>query len=71
MIKYNTQVLKPENIQAFAGRNTNYISYVIADTVLYVFLVNRKFIRLSTVHIDSGFLQEYKKLPEAAFIAGS
>lgn len=55
LIKYNAGVIKPGNIPDIAGRNTNYLSYVVSDTVLYIFLTNRKHIQLVTVPIDSGF----------------
>ena len=41
-IKYNTEVIKPEKIPDIIGRNTTYLNYVVSDTVLYIFLANRK-----------------------------
>ena len=61
LIKYNTGVIKPENIPDIAGRNTNYLSYVVSDTILYIFLTNRKHIQLVTVQIDSGFFSNIKE----------
>jgi CHAT domain-containing protein len=65
LIKYNTGVIKPGNLPDIAGRNTNYLSYVVSDTVLYIFLTNRKHIQLVTVQIDSGFfsiIREFRNL---------
>ncbi len=42
-IKYNTEVIKPEEIPHVVGRSTNYLNYVVSDTVLYIFLTNRKY----------------------------
>ena len=60
-IKYNTQVIKPDEIPVVAGRNTSYINYVVSDTVIYIFLTNRKFNRLVTVSVDSSFFSGARK----------
>jgi CHAT domain-containing protein len=65
LIKYNTGVIKPEDIPDIAGQNTNYLNYVVSDTVLYIFLTNRKNIKLLTVPVDSGFfsnIREFRNL---------
>jgi CHAT domain-containing protein len=64
-IKYNTEVIKYEEIPDIAGRNTNYLNYVVSDTVLYIFLTNRKNMELVSVPIDSGFfnnIREFRNL---------
>ncbi len=61
LIKYNTEVIKPEDIPDIAGRNTNYLNYVISDTVLYIFLTNRKNTKLITVKVDSGFFNDIRQ----------
>ncbi len=60
-IKYNTQVINPGDIPEIAGRNTNYLNYVVADTVLYIFLVNKKYKELFTIHIDSTFFDNIRQ----------
>ncbi len=68
MIKYNTNVLKPSDIPENAGRNTNYISYVVSNDVIYLFLVNRKKTFMTTISIDSLFFEnisEFRKLLSA------
>lgn len=60
-IKYNTEVIKPEDIPEIAGRNTNYLNYVVSDTVLYIFVVNRKNTHLLTVAVDSGFFDDIRQ----------
>jgi CHAT domain-containing protein/tetratricopeptide (TPR) repeat protein len=64
-IKYNTEVIDPEKIPDITGRNTNYLNYLVSDTVLYIFLSNRKTSRLLTISIDSAFfddIREFRKL---------
>lgn len=61
LIKYNTQVIKPEEIPGIAGRNANYLNYVVSDTVLYIFLANRKNLQLISVPVDSGFFNEVRR----------
>jgi len=61
LIKYNTQVIKPEEIPDIAGRNSNYLNYVVSDTVLYIFLANRKNMQLFTVPVDSGFFSDIRQ----------
>jgi len=61
LIKYNTDVIKPEEIPDVAGRNTNYLNYVVSDSVLYIFLSNRKNLQLITVPIDSGFFDDIRQ----------
>jgi CHAT domain-containing protein len=61
LIKYNTQVIKPEEVSALVGRNNNYLNYVVSDTVLYICLVNRKNLQLFTVPVDSGFFNDIRQ----------
>lgn len=60
-IKYNTEVIKPADIPIIAGRNANYLNYVVSDSVIYILLVNRKALKLFTVPIDSGFFADIKQ----------
>ncbi len=60
-IKYNTGVIKPAEIPDIAGRKINYLNYVASDTVLYIFLVNRKDIQLFTIPVDSGFFDDIRQ----------
>ena len=41
LIKYNTEVISPEKIPGISGRNTNYLNYVVSDSLLHIFVVNR------------------------------
>ncbi len=56
-IKYNTRVPGLEDIPSVIGRRYNYINYVISDSMVYIFLVNRKFQELITIRTDSSFLK--------------
>ena len=60
-IKYNTQVIKQSDIPNIAGRNINYLNYIVSDTVLYIFLVNRRNTYLATVSIDSTFFRDIRE----------
>jgi CHAT domain-containing protein len=64
-IKYNTQVAGITDIPTIVGRNINYISYVISDSVLYAFVINRKHHNLFAIDIDSSFskdIQQFRNL---------
>ncbi|MDX9946727.1 MAG: CHAT domain-containing tetratricopeptide repeat protein [Bacteroidales bacterium] len=60
-IKYNTEVISPEKIPGISGRNTNYLNYVVSDSLLHIFVVNRKYLRLVTVNIDSTFFNDIRQ----------
>ena len=60
-IKYNTEVIKPGDIPHVVGRSTNYLNYVVSDTVLYIFLTNRRYMKLLTVPVDSGFFENIRE----------
>ncbi len=55
--KYNTKVAGLDEVRKMMGKKDTYINYVLADTSIYIFVVNRKhtaFIRQST---DAEFFQ--------------
>ena len=56
-LKYKTQVPLMNEIPEITGRNSNYINYVISDSVLYIFLINRKYQELLSFKTDSLFLK--------------
>jgi CHAT domain-containing protein len=64
MIKYNARVIHPAEIYTSAGRNTNYISYVVSDTVLYILVANRKKHEMITVSIDTDFYSELRNFSD-------
>jgi len=62
-LKYNTTVPTMEDVPSVIGRNCNYLNYIVADTVLYIILVNRKHKYLTTVTVDSvltGMIREFR-----------
>ncbi|MBN2665736.1 MAG: CHAT domain-containing protein [Bacteroidales bacterium] len=61
LIKYNTEVISPEKIPDISGRNTNYLNYVVSDSLLHIFVANRKHLRLVTVNIDSSFFSDIRQ----------
>ncbi len=60
-IKYNTQTIGLKDIPAVIGHNGNYINYVISDTVLYTFVVNRKNQQLLAIPVDTSFFNDVKR----------
>lgn len=61
LLKYNTDVVSPERIPVISGRNTNYLNYIISDSLIHIFVVNRKYLRMVTVSIDSSFFDDIRK----------
>ena len=55
-LKYNTTVPLMEDVPAIIGRKDNYLSYIVSDSLLYILVVNRKYQHLTTVEIDSVFI---------------
>ena len=60
-IKYNTMVSSLNEIPGIIGHNTNYVSYVVSDKMLYIFIVNRKKQQLLALPIDTSFLENVKE----------
>jgi CHAT domain-containing protein len=60
-IKYNNSSPKLKDIPSIAGRNTNYLNYVVSDSELYIFLVNRRYQKFFTQTIDSGFFRKLRQ----------
>jgi CHAT domain-containing protein/tetratricopeptide (TPR) repeat protein len=60
-LKYNTHVIDINKIPEVVGDDVNYMNYVVADTVLYTFVVNRKHQQLFAFPVDSSFYNEIKK----------
>ena len=60
-IKYNTQVVKLKDIPGIVGRNGNYINFVVSDTILYIFVANRKHQQLIALPVDSAFFNNIKQ----------
>ncbi|MFH0841817.1 MAG: CHAT domain-containing tetratricopeptide repeat protein [Bacteroidota bacterium] len=64
-LKYAADVLSIKDVPHIAGRNANYLNYVVSDSLLYIMLVNRKYEHLETVRVDStlsGKLREFRSL---------
>ena len=60
-IKYNTEVVTLKEIPKILGRNGTYLNYVLSDTVLYIFIANRKNQQLLTFPVDSEFFSNIKE----------
>lgn len=59
-VKYNTQVAEIKDIPAIVGNNANYINYVLSDSLLYTFVVNRKNQHIFALHVDSSFFKDIR-----------
>jgi CHAT domain-containing protein len=60
-LKYNTAMEGFKNIPSVVGRNGNYINYILSDTLLYTFVVNRTHQKLLVQHIDSTYFNDIRK----------
>lgn len=60
-IRYNTQVARLKDVPDIIGRNMNYLNYVVSDTLIYIFIVNRKHTKLLPISIDSAFFDDIRK----------
>ena len=60
-LKYNTQMAQFKDIPDIASQNGNYINYVLSDTVLYTFVVNRRNQKLLAITVDSSFFNDIRK----------
>jgi CHAT domain-containing protein/tetratricopeptide (TPR) repeat protein len=60
-IKYNTRVATLKEIPGITGKNGNYLNYIVSDTLLYIFVVNRQYQQLLTLPIDSNFFNTIKR----------
>jgi CHAT domain-containing protein len=58
--KYNTHVIKPDDISGVIGRHWNYINYVASDSILYIFVANRKNRQLLAFPVDSSFYSDIR-----------
>ncbi|HPM87130.1 MAG TPA: CHAT domain-containing protein [Bacteroidales bacterium] len=60
-LKYNTKAPEMKDIPQIVGRNSNYINYIVSDSMLYIFIVNRKHRELITVRTDSLLIRNLMK----------
>jgi CHAT domain-containing protein len=58
-IKYNTRVSRSDEVPGIIGKNNNYLSYVVADTIIYLSIINKKYHKLIAISVDSSF---YRKI---------
>ena len=63
------QVTKLNEVPGLIGRNGNYINYVASDTVLYIFVVNRKKQHLLTLPADSSLYTDIKEFRSSSLNA--
>jgi CHAT domain-containing protein len=56
-LKFNTRVADMKDISKLVGRQANYISYIVSDSLLYILISNRKHSEIVTEKIDSSFFK--------------
>lgn len=59
--KYNTEVTKLKEVPGLIGRNGNYLNYVASDTMVYIFIANRKKQHLLAIPADSSLYTDVRK----------
>ena len=59
-MKYSDSAPLMKEIPSITGRNTNYLNYLVSDSVIYIFLVNRKHQEFIAQPVDSLFFQNLK-----------
>lgn len=60
-IKYDTKAASLKDIPDIFGRNGNYVNYVLSDTILYIFIVNRMHQELLTLKVDTVFYNNIRQ----------
>lgn len=60
-LKYNTKMVGFKEIPSLIGHDGSYLNYILSDSLLYTFIVNRKYQKLLVQHIDSTFIYDIKK----------
>jgi CHAT domain-containing protein len=60
-LKYNTTVTNLDDVPDLIGQNSNYINYVASDSILYIFVANRKNRELIALPADSSFYSDIRR----------
>jgi len=60
-LKYNTRMIGLKEIPSIVGKDGNYINYILSDTILYTFVVNRKNQQLFSIPVDSSFISDIRQ----------
>lgn len=60
-IKFNTKVASLDEVPKIIGNNGNYINYIYSDSLLYIFVANRKKQMLVAQRIDTSFLNNIRQ----------
>jgi len=64
-LKYDTRVVGIPDVKELIGKDRNYISYVVSDSMVYIMVINSQFTRIEKVKLDSTFkdvVQRYRRL---------
>lgn len=59
-LKYDTKATEMQEVPSIISRDYNYLNYVVSDSLLYIFLINRKFQTLLTIKTDSLLIKRIR-----------
>jgi CHAT domain-containing protein len=60
-IKFNTHVAEINDIPGIVGKNGNYVNYILSDSLIYTFVINRDQHKLLVQRIDSSFFNDMRQ----------
>ena len=60
-IKYDTHVAEFKDIPKIMGNDGNYLSYILSDTLLYTFVVNKEHQQFNIIRVDSSFFSDLRR----------
>jgi CHAT domain-containing protein len=69
-MKYNTRVTAMNDINKIIGRNSNYINYILSDTILYIFVANRKNKELIATPVTLSLFDNIRKFRNLLSVPG-
>jgi len=69
-MKYNTRVTDMDDIYKITGRNSNYINYILSDTILYIFVANRKYKELIATPVTVSLFDNIRKFRSLLSVPG-
>ena len=59
-LKYNTRVIQLDEIPGIAGQKWNYLNYIVSDSMLYIFIANRKHQQIISLPVGSDFFDSIR-----------
>ncbi|MBK7132509.1 MAG: CHAT domain-containing protein [Bacteroidales bacterium] len=69
-MKYNTMVASMDDINQIIGRKGNYINYLLSDSLLFIFIANRKYKELIATPVNDSLFNNVKKFRKLLAMPG-